>query len=96
MAEGLQEWMEQPVSLITNDGRHILGNLRGYDQSTNLILEDSVERIYSEGEPLEQVPLGLYIIRGDNIAMIAETDPIKDAATDWENLRAEPLKPVIH
>jgi len=35
------------VSVITNDGRNIVGILRGYDQTTNLIMEECHERVYS-------------------------------------------------
>ncbi|EGD82804.1 N-alpha-acetyltransferase 38 [Salpingoeca rosetta] len=43
------------------------GTLRGFDQATNLILTDSSERVVSLHEGVEVVPLGLYIIRGDNV-----------------------------
>ena len=43
-----------------------------------------------------QVPLGLYIVRGDNIAIVGEVDPQLDNGTDWANLRAEPLKHIVH
>lgn len=39
----------------------------GFDQTTNVILSDSTERVYSMEEGVEEVPLGLYIVRGDNI-----------------------------
>ena len=35
------------VSVITNDGRNIVGILRGFDVTTNLLLEDCHERVYS-------------------------------------------------
>ena len=35
------------VSVITNDGRNIIGILRGFDVTNNLILEDCHERVYS-------------------------------------------------
>jgi small nuclear ribonucleoprotein (snRNP)-like protein len=57
------------VSVITNDGRHIVGTLRGYDQATNLILDDSHERVYSEGAGAEAIALGLYVVRGDNMCV---------------------------
>ena len=41
--------------------------MKGYDQLTNVILEECHERVYSEAEGVEQVALGLYIIRGDNM-----------------------------
>ena len=35
------------ICVLTNDGRSVVGILRGFDQTTNLILEDSHERVYS-------------------------------------------------
>ena len=35
------------ICVLTNDGRNIQGNLRGFDQVTNLILDGCHERIYS-------------------------------------------------
>ena len=34
---------------------------------TNIILSDSHERVFSTSVGVEQVVLGLYIIRGDNM-----------------------------
>lgn len=42
------------------------GILRGTDQTANVILEKCEERVFSS-EGTEIVPLGLYIIRGDNV-----------------------------
>lgn len=47
--------------------------MKGYDQTSNLILADAVERIYSLDEPVEEAPLGLYIIRGDNMCELSES-----------------------
>ncbi len=41
--------------------------LKGFDQTINLILSEAYERIYSPSQGVEQVPLGLYIVRGDNV-----------------------------
>ena len=43
-----------------------------------------------------QVILGLYIIRGDNIALVGEVDEQIDGATDWSKTKAEPLKHIVH
>ena len=45
----------------------IKGTLKGFDQTVNLILSGSHERVYSSGAGVEVVQLGLYIIRGDNM-----------------------------
>ena len=44
------------------------GYLRGFDQTVNLILDECHERVFSQSAPVEQVALGLYIIRGDNVS----------------------------
>ncbi|CAL5096622.1 unnamed protein product [Urochloa decumbens] len=98
MASGgpaLESLVNQVISVITNDGRNIVGTLRGFDQATNIILDESHERVYSTKEGVQQLVLGLYIIRGDNI-VVGEVDEDLDARLDLSKLRAHPLKPVIH
>lgn len=53
--------------MLTNDGRHLVGTLRGYDQATNLILDDCHERVYQDDAGVETIVLGLYVVRGDNM-----------------------------
>ncbi|KAI8540983.1 hypothetical protein RHMOL_Rhmol08G0027400 [Rhododendron molle] len=86
----------ETISVITNDGRNIVGVLKGFDQATNIILDESHERVYSTKEGVQQLVLGLYIIRGDNISIVGEIDEELDAGLDLSKLRAHPLKPVIH
>ena len=43
------------------------GTLKGFDQTVNLVLDDAHERVFSDSQGVEQVPLGLYLIRGDNV-----------------------------
>ena len=42
------------------------GKLKGFDVRTNIIMSDCVEREYSV-EGVEMIPLGLYMIKGDNV-----------------------------
>ncbi|GMH11282.1 hypothetical protein Nepgr_013123 [Nepenthes gracilis] len=93
---GLESLVDQTISVITNDGRNIVGVLKGFDQATNIILDESHERVYSTKEGVQQLVLGLYIIRGDNISIIGELDEDLDTRLDLSKLRAHPLKPVIH
>lgn len=65
--QSLKELLEKSVHVITSDGRVILGILKGFDQTINIILENSMERIYSLDEDVLETPLGLYLIRGDNM-----------------------------
>mmetsp|Transcript_24895 Transcript_24895/g.34854 ORF Transcript_24895/g.34854 Transcript_24895/m.34854 type:complete len:95 (+) Transcript_24895:95-379(+) len=91
----LEDLVDQPISVITNDGRNIVGILRGFDQLTNVILDQCHERVYSQ-QGVEQVVLGLYIIRGDNVAIIGEINEDLDRRIDFSTLRTDPLKPVVH
>lgn len=63
----LQEWMDKTISVITSDGRNIVGILKGFDHVQNLILCESHERVFSEDKGVVQQVLGLYLIRGDNM-----------------------------
>ncbi|GAA5943702.1 U6 snRNA-associated Sm-like protein LSm8 [Sporobolomyces koalae] len=87
----------EQVLIVTQDGRTIVGELKGFDQTTNVILSGSTERVFStDEEGTEEVPLGVYIIRGDNIALIGEVDTEVDGQIDWSTVKAEPIAEVIH
>jgi U6 snRNA-associated Sm-like protein LSm8 len=45
---------------------------------------------------METMELGLYVIRGDNIAIIGELDPELDNQIQWEEVKAEPLAALKH
>jgi len=62
----------------------------GNDQVQNLILNDAKERVYSDDTPVEMVDLGLYVIRGDNVCLIAEYD-----ADKWDDNLMAPALPEI-
>ncbi|TXT09590.1 uncharacterized protein COLE_03524 [Cutaneotrichosporon oleaginosum] len=40
------------------------------------------------------VPLGLYMIKGDNIVFVGEIDEDKDSSLDYSEIKAEPLREV--
>lgn len=67
MSVSLEGLVDQIVSVVTCDGRVLVGFLRGFDQTVNLVLDECHERVYSKDAPVEQVILGLYIVRGDNV-----------------------------
>lgn len=92
----MASWVDTTVSVITNDGRNIVGTLRGYDQTNNLILDECHERVFSSKTGVESIALGLYVVRGDNVAVIGEVDDDLDQQLDFSELRAQPLKPVRH
>ncbi|KAI1304126.1 U6 snRNA-associated Sm-like protein LSm8 [Halotydeus destructor] len=96
MAAALEPYINHTVNVITSDGRNIVGTLKGFDQTINIILDDSHERVYSGSQGVEQVVLGLYIIRGDNIAVVGEVDDEMDGKLDLTSIKADPLNPVVH
>ena len=85
----MEEYVDKVVHIVTNDGRNIIGVLKGFDQTTNVVLDECHERVFSTSagveqvacamtpardhclsgtpQPVFQVVLGLYIIRGDNM-----------------------------
>lgn len=85
------------IAVITNDGKHYVGILRGYDQATNLLLQECQERVYStkSGVQVIQNP-GVYCIRGDNVAVVGEVDDELDAQLDLSAIKAPPLQPIRH
>jgi U6 snRNA-associated Sm-like protein LSm8 len=85
-----------PVNVITSDGRCIVGVLRGFDTTNNLVLEDCHERVFSPQSGVEQIALGLYFVRGDNVAVVGELDDDLEANQDLSALTAQPLKPIRH
>ncbi|KAG8777491.1 hypothetical protein FRC12_000358 [Ceratobasidium sp. 428] len=90
----LQGYVDRKVLLILQDGRAIVGTLVGFDQRSNVVLSDSVERIYSTEEGVEEVPLGLYLVKGDMIVLIGELDAAIDSEADLSTIRAEPLQAI--
>ncbi|KAJ4439045.1 hypothetical protein ANN_15001 [Periplaneta americana] len=61
------------------------GTLKGFDQTINLILDESHERVYSTNQGVEQVVLGLHIIRGDNV--LFSVDEIGDSEMVFGEMR---------
>ena len=39
--------------------------MAGFDQKSNVVLSDSRERVYSIDKEVEEIPLGLYLVKGD-------------------------------
>lgn len=96
MSAILEPMISHRISVVTNDGRVFVGVLKGFDQSTNVVLEECEERVYHQDSGVQQLQLGVYLIRGDNIAVVGEVDVDVDARISLSSVRAAPLKPVLH
>ena len=69
----LDESINKVVLIKLKGDKTIRGNLHGFDQHMNLLLDQS-EEIRSEGDSLT---LGTIVVRGDNVVMISP--PPKEA-----------------
>lgn len=81
------KWVGLRVSITTADGRHLTGVLRGVDQLLNVVLQDTVETIYSLDEAPQEDQCGDYVIRGDDIVAIGTVDTAREASTDISAIR---------
>ena len=84
---------------MTSDGRLLSGILKGYDQLQNLVLQTSYEIVYSLDSPPEKIELGLFVIRGDNVAVIADgliggSNDGEKGEEEIEDVRAEPINEI--
>jgi U6 snRNA-associated Sm-like protein LSm8 len=82
-------FFSEKVSVLTLDGRTMVGTLLSCDGSMNLVLQEAVV-------PSEEVPLGLYIVRGDNVAVCGRVDEEIDGQIDWTKVHGEVLGSTKH
>ena len=73
----LVEELDKKLLVQLRDGKKIIGILRSFDQFANLILEEAVERIVV-GQYYTDVPLGMYLVRGENLVLMGQIDPDKE------------------
>jgi U6 snRNA-associated Sm-like protein LSm1 len=84
-AASLLEELDKRIMIILLDGQHIIGTLRSFDHFTNMILENACERVIM-GNKYADVPLGLYIVRGDNVMMLGTVDEAKEEESIMEKV----------
>ncbi|XP_019106495.1 sm-like protein LSM1B isoform X2 [Beta vulgaris subsp. vulgaris] len=65
------------ILVLLRDGRKLLGTLCSFDQFANAVLEGACERVIV-GDLYCDIPLGLYVIRGENVVLIGELDSEKE------------------
>lgn len=85
--------------MLTADGRTLTGTLLSCDQLTNLVLKDTIERVIRPQDDLEEseeVPHGLYLIRGENVAVCGLLNEELDASIDWAKVRGNVVGGVKH
>ena len=83
------------VLILTTDGKVYTGTLQSYDAMTNLILTSAEERIFSADMPVQKVPLGLFVIRGDTVCVVGEVDVSLDQGIEWtQDVQCPPIRSI--
>ncbi|KAG1049439.1 hypothetical protein G6F43_008232 [Rhizopus delemar] len=77
--------------VVLRDGRKLIGILRSFDQFANLVLQDTIERIYVRG-CYGDIPRGVFLIRGENVVLLGEIDVDKE---DQINLRQVSVEEIL-
>lgn len=72
--------VDRKIFVLLRDGRNVSGILRTFDQFANLVLQDTLERIYlpkaeeNGPERFAEAPRGVFMVRGENVVMLGELD----------------------
>ncbi|KAI8979927.1 hypothetical protein BDB01DRAFT_699131, partial [Pilobolus umbonatus] len=88
---GLIDSIDKKLMVILRDGRKLIGILRSFDQFANLVLQDTIERIYV-GNCYGDIPRGVFLIRGENVVLLGEIDLDKE---EQINLRQVPVEEIL-
>ncbi|KAF2834620.1 Sm-like ribonucleoprotein [Patellaria atrata CBS 101060] len=76
-AAQLLDLTDKKLMVSLRDGKKIIGVLRSWDQFANLVLQDTIERIFVQNLYAD-IPRGIYIVRGENVLLLGEIDLDKD------------------
>ncbi|KAJ0298932.1 hypothetical protein COL5a_011795 [Colletotrichum fioriniae] len=87
-AAQLLDMTDKKLMVALRDGRKLIGVLRSWDQFANLVLQDTVERVYAHPDPEANPPRagglfadikrGIFLVRGENVLLLGEIDLDKD------------------
>lgn len=69
--------------------------MRSYDQFSNMVLEHTVERTV-EGGCFADMPLGLYMVRGDSVVLLGETADDEEARMGLRKVSMEDILEMRH
>ncbi|KAK0753944.1 hypothetical protein B0T18DRAFT_434497 [Schizothecium vesticola] len=95
----LNSYANKKVCIITTDGRNLVGTLVAFDNTTNLVLKSTVERVIrspEDGEPSSEVPHGLYVVRGENVCLVGLVDETLDESINWTEVKGAPIGTTKH
>ncbi|AWU75119.1 uncharacterized protein C5L36_0B03700 [Pichia kudriavzevii] len=87
----LKDFVSQPVKVLTIDGHLVMGNLEGYDQNTNVVLTNAIERVFSPNQIIKPKPSKGVIIRGDDIISVGTFDNEEESQVDYSRVFADKI-----
>lgn len=93
-AASLAEHLDSSILMVLRDGRNLVGTLRSFDQYMNLIVEDTIERVLFKDKYCD-IPLGVFIVRGDNIVLLGELDAEKENNQNLKKVSPEELTELV-
>ncbi|KAL2351897.1 putative small nuclear ribonucleoprotein [Cryomyces antarcticus] len=76
-AAQLLDLTDKKLLVSLRDGRKLIGVLRSWDQFANLVLQDTVERIFAQNLYAD-IQRGVFLVRGENVLLLGEIDLDKD------------------
>ncbi|XP_051119270.1 sm-like protein LSM1B [Andrographis paniculata] len=77
LSTSLANYLDKKLLVLLRDGQKLVGILRSFDQFANAVLEGAFNRVIV-GDMYSDIPLGLYVIRGENVVLIGELDTDKE------------------
>lgn len=81
----LVDQLDKKVLILLRDGRHLVGIMRSFDQFSNVVLTETFERrvvVSTKGSHYGDIPLGLYVVRGDAVVLLGEVSEDLESAPD--------------
>lgn len=70
-AAQLLDLTDKKLMIVLRDGRKLIGVLRSWDQFGNLVLQDTIERLFVQTFYAD-IERGLFLVRGENVSMLGE------------------------
>ena len=85
----IEKLLNKKVQVISNEGKIFLGELISYDSSINIILNNTIERIFSEKNNVIEQKMGLFM------SIISEIDQDLEKKIDYSKIKGNKLKEFI-
>ncbi|EDO43545.1 predicted protein [Nematostella vectensis] len=82
--------IDKKLLVLLRDGRTLIGYLRSIDQFANLVLQETIERIYV-GDRYGDIPRGIFLVRGENLVLLGEIDQDKEVQSKLQEVSVDEI-----